>query len=71
MNELVTEVFVDQPLASPGSANYRGDCRAAPATPGLLNSREQEVVGDIRLPLTLGMLDVEIKNPAYGRQSIS
>ena len=33
----MTEVFVEQPLALPGSSNYEGDCRTAPATPGLLN----------------------------------
>ena len=27
---LITEVFVEQPLALPGSANDKGVCRAAP-----------------------------------------
>ena len=29
MNKLMTEVIVEQPLASPGSANYEGVCRTA------------------------------------------
>ena len=30
-------MFVEQSLASPGSATYGGDCRTAPAKQGLLN----------------------------------
>ena len=35
MNQRVTEVFIEQPLASPGSSNVIGVCRRAPATLGL------------------------------------
>ena len=36
INYLMTKMFVEQPLAFPGSANDKGICRTAPATPGLL-----------------------------------
>ena len=31
-------MLVEQPQASPGSANYNGVCRRAPAKPGLLKN---------------------------------
>ena len=46
INELLTEVFVEQPLASPGSANYTFFC-AFFIRLGHLDNWEQEVKNNI------------------------
>ena len=48
INQLITEVFVEQPLASPGSANDEAVFRTAPAIPDTLKMFLQDSFPNLR-----------------------